>query len=692
MQPSRRSDSLLEGQLQHHGRFAFLLSEAGRGEDLLIRGPSLRLAMDGDRVAARIVPGAGRPAGEIVRVLSRAKSTALGRLARRGAAWVLEPKIGDPFEILGFARGLKPKPGSLAVLRFTRWPEPRRAAAGMIEEVLGDAAAPAVRLVASLRERELPEAFAPEVLSEAKQFPDEVRPDMWRGRRELFQIPVFTIDGADAKDFDDAVSLEDLGGGRLRLGVHIADVSTYVRPGSSLDQEAVRRATSVYLPGRVVPMLPPKLSDDLCSLLPDVPRLTLSCFLDLDASGSIRDSRFEETVIRSWRRFTYEEVQAILEDRPVERVHPRVREAVRRMGALSLALRRTRMERGSLDFDFPEFKVIVDDRGEPLKVERRARLESHRLIEEFMLVANEACAVLLRSARAPLLNRIHERPDPLKLEALARDLAGIGFQAPPGLASDPGPALQELLRQAATHPLSETVQALSVRSLKQAVYSEKDESHFGLASAAYAHFTSPIRRYPDLFNHRAVRWILQGRRHETRPSAPQGLPALARHCSERERLAAEAERESVATLRARLYARRRGQILEGVASRQAPIGLFVYLPETGAVGLVRNGKAPLGAKLRVRLDAVKELDGELELSLVGGDRGGSRGAQPAGVPPSQQPPRKGRPAHPPGRPHERKESPSSAPQKQEPARPPKERHGAGRDHRRRGSRNRRRRR
>ncbi|MBI4349653.1 MAG: VacB/RNase II family 3'-5' exoribonuclease, partial [Elusimicrobia bacterium] len=491
---------------------------------------------------------------------------------------------------------------------------------GVVQEVLGRPGEPRVRLEAVLRTRELPVAFPADVSAESSRLPSRVEPQAWAGRRSFIDVPVMTIDGADAKDFDDALSIEPLGGGRFRVGVHIADVSHYVRPGSALDREARLRATSVYLPDRVVPMLPPALSDDLCSLRPEVERLTLSCLIDLDSGGRVLGARFVESVIRSWRRFTYEEAQEILEGRRVAGVPPRVHDALRTMGPLALALTRARLRRGALDFTLPEHKVVVAPDGAPLRVEKRPRLASHRLIEEFMLAANEATARELKAAGAPLLHRIHEDPEPVRLIELARELQKLGIQVPSSIAGAPARALQQVLSRAQGHPLEETINFLCVRSLRQAVYSEKGAIHFGLGSSAYTHFTSPIRRYPDLFNHRAIRALLHGRsgKGRGRPYA-QGvdLAGLAVHCSERERLAAEAERQGVDILRAELLRGKVGQTLDALVTKLTPAGLLVALPDSGAVGLVRGSSAGrVGDRVKVRLDRVHEGRGELDFSLL----------------------------------------------------------------------------
>ena len=626
----RRVENLIEGKIQHRGHFAFLLSEKEGGKDVYLSGPTLKLAMDGDRVAARIVGNrGGKLAGEIVRVTARGRTTMVGTLRRAGKFWALIPEGGleaDALEVTGPAKGVALVEGQMAALKIERWPTAQRAAGGVVIEILGSPEDPKTRVRAVVASKDIPTEFPDDALEEAAALPEDPEPASWAGRPELFDLPLFTIDGADAKDFDDAVSLEDRGGGRLRLGVHIADVAHYVLRDAPLDKEAVRRGTSVYLPGRVIPMLPPKLSDHLCSLRPDVPRLTLTCWMDMTADGAVHGAKVEETVIRSWRRFTYEEVQDLLDGKPVERVKPEVLAAVRRMGPLAKALTAWRMRRGALDFSTSEYQVKCDAGGTPVEVVKRARLDSHRLVEEFMVAANEAVARTLSKARVPFLRRLHDVPDPEKLDELQRELGKIGIKAPTSLVANPVKGLQGLLKAAIGHPFEETANIQVIRSLKLALYSPEPGGHFGLASKDYCHFTSPIRRYPDLFVHRALKGIFHGK-----PRAHcEGLSveALATRCSERERGASEAERKAVDLARTQLLGRSVGQEFLGVAVNATSAGLFIALPESGAVGLLRGGSAALGTRIKVRLKAVDLAAGRLDFEAVKDELPGQVRASP----------------------------------------------------------------
>ena len=615
---ARRGENLIEGKIQHKGHFAFLISEKEGGKDVYLSGKTLKLAMDGDRVAARIVGSrGGKLSGEIVRVITRGRATMVGVLRRAGKHWALIPEggdEGDALEVTGPAKGVTLIEGQLAALKIERWPTESRTAGGVVTEMLGSADDPKTRVRATLASKDIPTEFPDDALEEAAALPRDPAPADWAGRSVLFDLPTFTIDGADAKDFDDAVSIEGLPGGKWRLGVHIADVSHYVKRDSPLDKEAVRRATSVYLPGRVIPMLPPNLSDHLCSLRPDVPRLTLTCWMDLDAHGAVHGVKVEETVIRSWRRFTYEEIQDLLDGKPVERVKPEVLAAVKLMGPMAKALTAERMRRGALDFMTTEYYVKCDDSGTPVEVVKRPRLDSHRLIEEFMVAANEAVARTLSKARVPFLRRLHDVPDPDRLEMLQQELGRLGIRSTTSLVANPVRGLQGLLKAAIGHPFEETANIQVIRSLKLALYSPEPGGHFGLASKDYCHFTSPIRRYPDLFVHRALKGIFHGKPREHCDGID--VQSLATHCSERERGASEAERKAVDLARAQLLGRSVGQEFLGVVVNATAAGLFVALPESGAVGLLRGGNAPLGARIKVRLTAVDPSAGRLDFEAV----------------------------------------------------------------------------
>ena len=614
--PREAQGDLAEGVIQHHGRFAFLLSEKEGGSDVFLRGRGLDLAMDGDRVQARVhQENDGRFSGEIVSVLKHAHTSIVGILKQFPHGWAVFPEKGSALaaQVTGFANKITPLAGSLAVMEITRWPTETTGSAGIVVELLGDPDDLRVRISSMLRSRGIIEHFPKEVLAQSDAFGAEIDRAQWQGREELFHLPIITIDGADAKDFDDAVSIEALNSG-TRLGVHIADVGHYVKTGSALDKEAYLRGTSVYLPDRVVPMLPPSLSNNLCSLVPNEPRLTVSVFMDINPEGEMIRRRMAVTVIRSCRRFTYEEVQSLLDGGHVPSVSEAVAKAVSRMGILAELLHRNRIKRGALDFELPEYKVDTSKDGKPLGVSIRPRLESHRLIEEFMLLANEAVATELMAAKAPFLHRRHDEPDPVKLKTLAKTLGEFGLSAGHIISGNTQKAIQDVLQQAADHPLSDIINSLIIRSMKQAVYSPESSGHYGIATRAYAHFTSPIRRYPDLMAHRAVKALLAGKKENF------GTISLAKagvHCSERERASAEAEHKAVDIMRAELFKHRIGTVLDGTITTVMESGSFVLCGETGTEGMLRVTNLKPGERVKVLVDAVDTIEGKISLSLAG---------------------------------------------------------------------------
>lgn len=584
--PARASDNTVEGVLQLRGKFGFILSEKQGQPDVYVEGRGLRLAMNGDRVVARVTsaPGAARPAGEILRVVERARNTLVGlfKMDRQGDLMMPEGG-GEPVRVLD-KNGLTPEDGQWVVLKITRWPEADAPAAGALQQVLGWPDDPGVDVEVIVQKHELPQKFPDDAWNQARAYGDSVPDQALEGRTTFFHLPVFTIDGADAKDFDDAVSIEPLPQGGARLGVHIADVAHYVSEGSALDQEALRRATSVYLVDRVIPMLPPNLSDHLCSLRPHVTRLTLSCVMDVDARGHVTQARLYESAIKSARRFTYEEVEAVL--RGADDMAPaEVTRDVRRMGELAKVLRARRSERGSLDFDFPEPKVILDAAGRPLSISKRDRLDSHKLIEEFMLLANESVAALMKDF--PFLYRIHPRPDPQKLAKLRETLQAVGVPVPKGFDEGHSMVLQKVLASVKGKPVEALVHTLLLRSLKQAVYAMDNVGHYGLASPLYTHFTSPIRRYPDLAVHRLIREHLRRQLSQDRQARwRKDIPAVAARSSQRERLAQEAERESVDLKRVQFMEQHVGDVFDGVIAGVTAFGFFVQLKEIFVEGLV----------------------------------------------------------------------------------------------------------
>jgi ribonuclease R len=451
----------------------------------------------------------------------------------------------------------------------------------------------------------------------------------------LRDLTSFTIDPEDAKDHDDAISIEPLGDDRWRVGVHIADVSHYVQEGSAIDREALERATSVYLVDRVIPMLPEVLSGDLCSLLPGVDRPTLSVLLDLDSEGRVLATRLVAGMIRSRGAFSYNQAQGIIDGE--EEAGTEVRHALRELRDLAGALRRRRQARGSLDFDLPEAQVIVNSAGEPTDIQRLLRLETHQLIEDLMILANESMTRLALKRALPFIYRVHEPPDPDRIDRLREFVVGLGFQLPQNAATSPG-TVQKLLAKVSGRPEEGVISTLVLRSMKQARYSSERADHFGLASHAYTHFTSPIRRYPDLVVHRILRRAVLERERVPR-AWEESLAGVAAHSSARERRAMEAERESVDLKKLEYMERHLGDVFEGTVSGATSFGLFVLLDdvlveglvhvsqladdyyhfvesEYALVGEVRRRRYRLGDRIRVQVVLVDKESQKLDLGLA----------------------------------------------------------------------------
>ncbi len=563
------------------------------GQDLRLRQADLKGARSGDRVLARPVGArrrrAGRPPrGVVVRRLGRRRRTVVGtrvtdgdrrRLVPFDPQSRLDPWVegGDELDEECYvvvelaAEGGRQGPGRARVI-----------------EVLGPASEPGVDVEVLLREHEIPDEFPPAVLVAAAELPDEPRRVDFGGRRDLRNQVIVTIDGETSRDFDDAISVEKTERG-WRLGVHIADVAHYVPEGSELDLEAYRRGTSVYFPDRAVPMLPEVLSNGLCSLRPDVPRLTLSAFLSLDERGKVTRSRFTESVIQSHRRLTYGEVTRLLE-RPAEGDAAEYGEVLAMLRLAERLMRRLlerRMARGSIDFDLPEGDVILDTEGFTVGVRPGERTVAHRIIEEFMIAANEAVARRLGAADGPGLYRVHEPPAEESLEELRLILAPLGLELRGDLADPQPSALQAVLRRVEGRPEEPFVASLVLRAMQRAVYLPESRGHYALASRHYTHFTSPIRRYPDLVVHRRLKALLgRGDEADAAEALAARLPGIAAHASRTERRAEKAERQLLQWKLVRFLADRVGERFEGRITGVQPFGLFVQLAGYYVDGLV----------------------------------------------------------------------------------------------------------
>jgi len=609
--------------------YGFVVPEKarGRGGDVYVSAVNMKEALHGDRVVARIERHTPKgPEGRIIRVLERSLQRIVGRYEEDGRfGGHVVPFDKRVLHELSIAPGDNQgaRPGEMVSAQITRPPTATRNPSGRVLQVLGRLEDPGVDLKVVMAKYELPDAFPPEVEAEAESVAREVGEAEIRGRTDFRSWTTVTIDPETARDHDDAVAIERLSNGHWRLAVHIADVSHYVRPGTLLDQEAYVRGTSVYFPDRVVPMLPHALSSNVCSLVEGKDRLTQSAVLELDAKGQVRKAEFHDGVIRSAARLTYPQVQAVVDgDAAERRRHAPLVRMLEDMDELAKLMRKRRYERGSLDFDLPEPKLVLGASGEMTGIVAAERLDSMRLVEEFMLAANEAVAARLSKAGMPALFRIHEQPDPERVEEFAELVASFGYRVPAHLEAIRPQDFQLVLRQIEGKPEEKLVSYLLLRTMKLARYHEENLGHFGLATEMYAHFTSPIRRYPDLVVHRALRALRNRERVEARSRgglggaerppaqrASEGLlrpspagsrasasslrsddtPELAemgQHLSDMERRATDAERELVEWKKVRFMTDKLGEVYRGYVTGVQAFGLFVELEEIYVQGLV----------------------------------------------------------------------------------------------------------
>lgn len=573
----------------HPDGFGFLVPDDG-GNDLFLSARQMRTLMHDDRAVVQVVSldRKGRREGAVVEVLERANHQLVGRFhIEHDLGFVipankhLNQDIIIPPDLRGGAVD-----NQIVVVEIVEQPTTRTKPLGKVIEVLGDHMAPGMEIDVAIRSYSLPEQWPEEVLAEVSQLREEVPEEAKAGREDLRKLPLVTIDGEDARDFDDAVYCEPHGSG-WRLIVAIADVSSYVKPGTALDAEALTRGNSVYFPQRVVPMLPEVLSNGLCSLNPQVDRLCLACELFITATGSVRRYRFMEAVMRSTARLTYTNVAALVVDRDagLRAQHEDLTPHLDNLFNLYEVLRTRRSRRGAIDFETTETRIIF---GPERKIERIVpvvRNEAHRLIEECMLAANVAAAEFLSEAGLPVLYRIHAGPTEEKLADLREFLAEMGLRL--GGGDDPEPKhYAKLLDQVRGRPDAALIQTVLLRSLSQAVYSPETSGHFGLAYDVYTHYTSPIRRYPDLLVHRAIRHKLAGLKDEAYAYTHMEMANIGDHCSRTERRADEATRDTVDWLKCEYMLEKVGEEYEGVITTVTSFGLFVALIDIYVEGLV----------------------------------------------------------------------------------------------------------
>ncbi len=589
---------LVVGKLDGHpSGFGFVAPERpveGLSRDIYVAKHNLKEAMHGDRVVVRIerYREDGRAEGNIVQVLERSATTVVGKYVvdASGLGFVtpFDKRLTADIQI---ARGESrdAEPGEMVTVEVTRWPTATRGPAGRIIEVLGDINDPGVDTEIILRKHNIPDEHSPESIAEAKRIGSAVKEKDIAGRTDFRDRTVVTIDGEHARDFDDAISIEKLKNGHYWLGVHIADVAHYVQEGGALDQEAYERGTSVYFPERAVHMFPAELATGLCSLNPHVDRLVQSCLMEVSPRGEVVRYEMHDGVIRSDARMTYTAVNAILTDKvpeTIEQYRPLV-PMFELMRELFEILNQRRHRRGSVDFDLPEAQVVLNEEGFIEDIVASERNVAHRIIEEFMLLANETVAGSLESKGMPALYRIHEPPDPLKVLQFEEFISAFGYSLGAAEGAVRPKHFQKLVEKIKGVPAERPIAFLMLRTMQKARYDPMNVGHFGLAAETYTHFTSPIRRYPDLVVHRLLRELRTTKvGDERKAELDEDLPDVGRHTSEMERRASEAEREILQWKKVRFMTDKVGDVFDGYITGVAPFGMFVELIEHYVEGLV----------------------------------------------------------------------------------------------------------
>ena len=542
--------------------------------------------MDGDKVVLRLEDRSRRrgPVGRVIKVLARAHETLVGVYHVTRPFGVVEPNNRRLGRKILIAQGMEgaASEGDMVVARITSFGSRKMNPMGRIETILGQANNPGVDILALIYGHGLSVSFPEEVLGVARERVYQRRGAPGEHRVDRRDIHVFTIDPAEAKDHDDALSIRCLGRGLWEVGIHIADVSHFVQAGDVVDLEALKRGTSVYLVDRVLPMLPDVLSSDVCSLVPGVDRFAVSIFAIVDTSGNLRDARFERSKIQSRHKLSYEKAQAVLDG--IESVDQPTDLALRNLSVIARALRRSREQRGSLDFNLPEARVLLNEEGRPIEIEAVRRLESHRLVEDFMLLANEIAAAEAARHNLPVMYRVHEPPAPDRVLDLQRTLSRLGHRI--SVDNIGSKAIQGVLERVRGRAEESFVSMLILRSMSRARYDVRNLGHFGLASQGYTHFTSPIRRYPDLLLHRVLtRAVIDGQ-PVLQDCEVEDLGTIAEKCSMRERIAEAAERESIDLKKTEYMRRHLGDDFVGIVSGVTAFGLFVLLDDIFVDGLI----------------------------------------------------------------------------------------------------------
>lgn len=654
---------LVTGKLAMTKQGLGFVTVEGTDEQVFIPPRFRGMAVHGDTVEVSLFAQPTRqqeegdkPEGEITRVIERGRTDLVGTLEKSKNFFVVIPDDRRIARDVMVAQGAlnNAKPGEKVIVQIETWGVGHLSPEGRIVEVLGRAGEVSAEIKSVISEFKLPLHFPREVSEEAERLPDVIPHDEIARRLDFRRQFCITIDPEDAKDFDDAVSLERLPDGNLLLGVHIADVSYYVKEGTVLDREALKRSTSVYFPNMVIPMLPERLSNIICSLRPDEDRLAYSVFMTLTPKGVVTEHEIRETVIRSKRRFTYEEVEHILSGGEDPSVPAPILERLHAMQELASSLTKKRMKEGSIDFDSAEAKFRFGDEGEPTEIIKKTRLKSHRLVEEFMLLANQVVAkhggqAKKEEQRRPFLYRIHDSPDPDRVRELAVFVAQFGYK----LSLEGGvrsKQLQHLLEQIKGTEVENVINEVALRSMAKAIYSDQNIGHYGLAFDHYSHFTSPIRRYPDLVVHRLLKEYARGiptsassvELLKRRAEIHSRLPAIAKQSSAMERVAMEAERAAVKVMQVEYMKRHLGDEFEGLISGVMRFGVFIEINDLLVEGMIhvrdleddyylydeksyaligqRKGKRyRLGDTVKVKVIRVNAEEREIDFAMVTGE-------------------------------------------------------------------------
>ncbi|MBU5437899.1 ribonuclease R [Tissierella sp. MSJ-40] len=580
--------NLLVGVLEGNEKgFGFVVPDDKTKGDAFISPENMNGALHGDRVVARIIKRqevGKREEGEIIRILERVNKTIVGTFeSNKSFGFVVPDDHKISYDIFIPKAYMKDaKTNQKVVVEIMKWPDQRRNPEGKVVEILGFLDEKGTDILSIIKQFKLPEEFPKKVQEQVLSIEQTVEEKEIERRVDLRHLNTFTIDGIDAKDIDDAVSIEVLKNGNYKLGVHIADVAHYVKEKSALDKEALKRGNSVYLIDRVIPMLPKELSNGICSLNPNVDRLTLSVIMEIDKNGSVIDHEIVEGVINSKQRLVYDDVSNLLEndDEQAKEKLSKVKDDLKLMEELCHILYAKRERRGSIDFDFPEAKIILDDKGVPVEIRKDDRRISNRMIEEFMLVCNETVAEHFHWADVPFLYRIHEEPSEEKISDFNKLIHNFGYILKGKQEIHPK-ELQLLTKEIKGKKEETLISTLLLRSLKKARYSSELDIHFGLAAKYYSHFTAPIRRYPDLVIHRIIKAYINGKLTPDKQDRLEVLlPEIADHTSKTERKAEEAEREVEDLKKAQYMSERIGEVYEGIVSSLTHFGMFVQLDNT----------------------------------------------------------------------------------------------------------------